>query len=88
MPIGAVGNPHFEDFTNTKEDRTTRTHHLLGAIHQIRQASITADFNGKLNLRLIRRLRQSVNGVFLAQSVFSLLTSRGGKRGNVGWAHG
>ena len=30
MPIGAVCNPHFEDFANPKEARETETHHLLG----------------------------------------------------------
>ena len=64
MPTGAVSNPHFTDFMNPKDARTTKTHHLLGIIHQIRQASSTADFNGKLTLRINRRLRQSTNGGF------------------------
>ena len=42
MPIGAAGNPHFEDFVNPKEAQTRKTHHFLGIIHHIRQASITA----------------------------------------------
>ena len=46
-PIGAVSNPHFSDFANPKEAQETETHHLLGIIHQIRQASSTADVNGK-----------------------------------------
>ena len=55
MPIGAAGSPHFEDFTNPKEAKITKTHHLLAIILQIRQESITAYFNGILNLRVNRR---------------------------------
>ena len=50
MPIGAVGNPHFEDFTNPVGAPAAKTHHLLWAIQQIRQASLTAYFSGELNL--------------------------------------
>ena len=46
MPIGAVGNPHFGDFMNPKEAGETETHHFPGVIRKIRQASLTADFNG------------------------------------------
>ena len=62
MPIGAVYNPYFTDFTNTKETPTTETNHLLGIIRQIRQASPDADFDGKLNLGLNRRFRQIRSG--------------------------
>ena len=34
MPFGAVGNPHFWDFTNPKEARAEKTHHLSGAIQK------------------------------------------------------
>ena len=49
MPIGAVVAPNFEDFVNPMDAPTAKTHHLLGIIHQIRKASPTADFIGKLN---------------------------------------
>ena len=39
IPIGATGNPHFEDFTNPEDARTDKTHELIGAIRKIRQAS-------------------------------------------------
>ena len=77
MPIGTAGSPNFEDFTNPKEAQTPKTRHLLGIIRQIRQASQTADFNGKLNLRLNRRFTQSGNGEsFLAQAAFFLAPNR------------
>ena len=62
MPIDTVGNPHFEDFANPADASTTKTHHLLGLIPQIRQASLTADFIGKLNSALRKRIRESGNG--------------------------
>ena len=52
IPIGELESPHFVDFMNPKEAQAAKTHHLLGIIHLIRQESPTADFNGKLNLRL------------------------------------
>ena len=64
MQIGTVGNPHFSDFVTPKEAQTTKTHRLLGIIHQIRQSSLTEDFNGKLDFRLNRRVRRSRNGEF------------------------
>ena len=57
MPIGAVGNPNFEDFANPKEAPENQTHHLLGAIQKIRQASLNDDFSNKLNLTLHKRAR-------------------------------
>ena len=52
MPIDKVGNPHFGDFTNPVEASSTKTHHLIGVIQQIRQESLSSDFSGKLNLAL------------------------------------
>ena len=72
MPIAAVGNPNFEDFVNPKEARATKRRNFLGIIHQIRQASIAADFNGKSSLVLNIRFRQSGNGVHMGPTVFSL----------------
>ena len=51
MPIGAVANPHLPDFANPNESPAAKTHHLLGIIRRIRQASTAADFNGKLDSR-------------------------------------
>ena len=62
MPIVTVGNPHFEDFTNPAGAPTTETHHFLGAIQKIRQALLTADFSGELNLALRKRIRESKMG--------------------------
>ena len=59
MPIGTAGNPYFEYFTTPVEAPTTKTHHLLGMIRQISQASLTADFSGKLNSALQKRIRES-----------------------------
>ena len=44
---GAVGNPHFEDFTNPAESQTTKNSSFIGGIQQIRQASLIADFRGE-----------------------------------------
>ena len=62
MPIGTVGSPHFEDIMNPVEAPTTKTHHLVGVIHQIRQASLIAYFSGKLNSALRKRSRESKMG--------------------------
>ena len=71
MPIGAVGNPHFEDFTNPVEAPTAKTHHLLWMIRQIRHAPLTADFSGKLNLHSIKRIRESGRRIlFMPNCVF------------------
>ena len=90
LPIGAVGNPHFWDFTNPKEAQTAETHHFLGVIRQIRQASPAAYFNGKLNLRLNRRSCRSGNGEFLPvpNCVFPWRQIGRRKGGNVGYDHG
>ena len=49
MMIGAVDTPHFADFMNSKDAQAPKTRHLLGIIHQIRQASPAEDFSGELN---------------------------------------
>ena len=81
MPIGPVGNPHFEDFTNPAEASTTKTHHLIGIIQKIRQASLSAYFSGKLNSELRKRIRESGNGAFFSGQTFfsSLSTNREAK---------
>ena len=48
MTIGTVRGLHFDDSMNPMEPQTTKTHHLLGVIRKIRQASVTEDFNGKI----------------------------------------
>ena len=57
MPIGAAGNPHFDDFMNQKEAPAAKTHHLLGAIQKIRHASLNGDFVNKFNLSFRKRDR-------------------------------
>ena len=59
MPIGAVGNPHFRGFANPKEARAKKTHHLLGGIQKIRQASLSDDFGDKSSLYLHKRVRET-----------------------------
>ena len=44
MPIGTIGNPFFEDFTNPLEAPTSKVHGLLSSVRKIRQASRNADF--------------------------------------------
>ena len=74
VPIGRVPNPHFSGFVNHKAARAIETHHLHVVIHQIRQASLTGDFNGELNLYSGRRFPQLRNTGFpLDQSAFSVL---------------
>ena len=62
MPIAAVGDPHIVYFMNPVEAPAAKTHHWLGGIRQIRQASLTADFSGKLNLSPNKRIRESKMG--------------------------
>ena len=72
MPIVAVNNPNFDYFTNpVGGGPTTKTHHLLGGIQQIRQAHLIAYFSGGLKLALGKRIRESRNGEFtLRRTVF------------------
>ena len=70
MPIGAVGNPHFDDFTNPVEASYAETHHLLGTSRQIIQASLAAHFSGKLNWALRKRIRESKMGIFFRPNCF------------------
>ena len=44
LPIGAIGNPFCEDFTNPVDAPTAKTQNLTSAIYEIRQASLKADF--------------------------------------------
>ena len=72
MPIGAVCNPHFLDFTSPIASPTAKSHHLLGASHQIRQPSLTAGSSGKLNSASRKRIRESKMGKCLGRSAFFL----------------
>ena len=76
IPIGAVSNPNFADFANPKDARRAKTHRLPCIIRQIRQASPTAYFNGKLNLRVIDVFRQSRNGGVSCAELRGLATNR------------
>ena len=70
MPIGAVDNPHFGEFTNPKAAPKTKTHQLLGLIQKIRQSSLNADFSNKLNMALHRRVRETkMKNSFLRRTV-------------------
>ena len=71
IPTEAIGNPHFEDYTKPREAPTAKTHQILGVIQEIRQASINADFDNKLNMALHRRLRETKSAeFFLRRSIF------------------
>ena len=82
MQIGAIGNPHFEDFTIPKESPKTKTHQLIDVAHKIRQASLKADFSNKLNTKSHRRFRETKSeGFFLCRAVFFLSANRKEKGG-------
>ena len=82
MPIGAIDNPHFEDFTNPKEAPAAKTHGLIGLIHKIRQASPNADFSNKLNTTLNMMVRGAKSEEFFsARTVFFLSANRKAKGG-------
>ena len=66
MPIGAIGNPHFEDPTNPKDAPTSKTHGLIGVIRKIRQASPNADFSNKLNTTFHRMVRDAKSEEFFS----------------------
>ena len=76
MPIGAVVDPNFEDFTNPVEEPTAKTHHLSGAIHQVRKASHTAYFSGKLNWASNKRIRGPEMGNSFMSACCSTATNR------------
>ena len=54
--LGAVGNPFFEDFMNPADAPTAKTHNLSSIIFKIREASLKADFQSKLDTSLIRMM--------------------------------
>ena len=68
-------------FKNPMDAQSIKTHHSLWANRQIRQASLTEDFNGKLDLCINRSFRQSRNGVFLGPIGLSMPTNRKTKGG-------
>ena len=76
LPIGAVGNPFFEDFMNSSDAPTTKTHNLISALFKIRQEPISADFQSKVDTALFRMVRNakaeecffSGNGFFIASN--------------------
>ena len=71
MPIVAIGSPHLVYFTNPKESPTTKTHQLCDVIRKLRQSSLNADFDNKLNANSRRRFRDAKSAEpFLRQSVY------------------
>ena len=56
--LAQLGIRIFGDFTNPVEAPAAKTHHLSGAIYQIRQESRTAYFIGKLNSASQKRIRE------------------------------
>ena len=80
MPIGTIGSPFFEDFTNQIEAPATKVHGLISVIRKIRQASLNADFRNKLSTTLHRRVRGSKSEeFFLGQTVFFISANRKAK---------
>ena len=89
MPIGAIGNPHFEDFTNPKDATNTKTHQLIYVIRKKRHSSLNSDFNNKLNTVLHMRFRETKSvEFFLRKAVFFLSANRKAKETDNGWRHG
>ena len=73
LPIGAADNPNFTDFANPTTAPTAESLNLINTIFQIRKASSEADFNGKMQLCLERRIRNIKTEEFcLGQTVFFL----------------
>ena len=73
LPIGTLGNPNFADFTNPIAAPAAKSLCLVNTISQIRKASSEADFNGKMQLCLERRIRNIKTEEFcLGQTVFFL----------------
>ena len=64
---------------NPTDAPSAKTHHLSATVHQIRKASLTDDFSGKLNFALNKRLRESGNSEF---SPGPTVFRSGGKSGN------
>ena len=81
MPIVAVGNPNFGDFANPKEALGAKTHHLLGAIQEIRQSSLNADFRNKLHTAWLKRIRETRMGLLSTTVGLLLSTDRMRKSG-------
>ena len=53
--LGAVGNPHFRDFTNRNDFPVAKPSASLAKLREIQRASIESDFRGKSNSSLNRR---------------------------------
>ena len=59
MPIGTVGNPFRNYFTNPASPPVTQTHQVLAKLRDIRKSSLEIDFNEKFN-RTLNRLAQDM----------------------------
>ena len=65
--------PNSEGFTNPKGAPAKITHQLVGTIRKIRQSSINADFDNKLNMASHMRFRDTKSEeFFLRRSIFFL----------------
>ena len=67
LPIGTAGNPFFEDFMIPAEAPAAKPHSLLAALYKIRQSSLTADFQSKVNTTPIRRVRHAKTDDFFGE---------------------
>ena len=65
VPIGAVGNPFFEYLMNPAAAPTAKTQNLISTLFKLRQASLNADFQSKMDTTPIRRVRNAKTGEYL-----------------------
>ena len=71
LAIGAVGNPHFRDFTNCNDFPSTRTHGALVGFREIHRSSLERNSQGRFNLSLGSIPRELITEeLFLRQSVY------------------
>ena len=78
--------PFFGDFTNPSDAPTAETQNLISMIFEIRQASIKADFQNKLDKALIRRVGNERNEEYLTgKTVYIMAANRKVKKKENGY---
>ena len=85
-PIWTIGNPFFGDFTNTIGAPEAKVHGVISVIHNIRQASLNADFSNKLSTTLHRRVGSTKSEEFFLWGTVSFIAENRKAKGEKKWS--
>ena len=70
MPIGAMGNPNFKDFTFRNAPPVIQARDLVTKLRMVRRGSLERDFRAKFNLAMRRSFRDIRNEQFLLWGLY------------------